>query len=41
MAQFQMSNDGAATGDTTSGWPGDPSRQISELTATNWSEKAT
>src|SRR4029077_11668037 len=23
IAQFQMSNDGAATGDTTSGWPGD------------------
>jgi prepilin-type N-terminal cleavage/methylation domain-containing protein len=23
LAQFQMSNDGAATGDTTSAWPGD------------------
>src|SRR5206468_3397131 len=23
LAQFQMSNDGAATGDSTSGWPGD------------------
>jgi len=23
LAQFQMSNDGAATGDATSGWPGD------------------
>jgi len=23
IAQFQMSNDGAATGDSTSGWPGD------------------
>jgi prepilin-type N-terminal cleavage/methylation domain-containing protein len=23
IAQFQMSNDGSATGDTTSGWPGD------------------
>ena len=23
LAQFQMSNDGSATGDTTSAWPGD------------------
>ena len=23
LAQFQMSNDGAATGDATSAWPGD------------------
>src|SRR5437588_12823089 len=23
LAQFQMSNDGAAAGDSTSGWPGD------------------
>ena len=23
LAQFQMSNDGAATGDSTSAWPGD------------------
>src|SRR6266516_1523775 len=27
LAQFQMSNDGSATGDATSGWPGDLQNQ--------------
>src|SRR6058998_1580217 len=28
LAQFQMSNDGAATGDATSGWPRDLQNQL-------------
>ena len=33
LAQFQMSNDGAATGDATLGWPGDLAAPPATLTA--------
>src|ERR1043166_4386474 len=33
IAQFQMSNDGAATGDATSAWPGDMQVVPADLTA--------
>ena len=32
LAQFQMSNDGSATGDTTSAWPGDLPGASNDLT---------
>ena len=33
LAQFQMANDGAATGDATLAWPGDLRRATSDLAA--------
>jgi len=33
LAQFQMSNDGSATGDSTSAWPGDLPTQPTDLVA--------